>query len=98
MAMREEFNVGYGEPDNGMSEFQEAMMMPYGKERRAKVLESLSKKKFMFLVNCKYRPQMKEDTDLKRLIKQKKVKLCNVGNGGAYSRRCIKQFIRGAYE
>lgn len=95
MAMREEFNCSYGVPDSGHGDFQEAMIMSYGKERRAKILESLSKG-FMFLVNCKHRPQMKRDPDLKRLVKQKKIKLCNVGNGGPYSRKCIKQFIKSA--
>lgn len=90
MALREEYSANYDRAaDEGVIEFQEAMGMSYGKDRRKKILESLEKG-FMFMVNCKHRPQMKDDADLRRLVKQGKVKLCNYVD----SRKCTKQFIK----
>lgn len=54
--------------------------MPYGKERRALILEVL-KEGFSFSVNRKRCLQTKRDPDLKRLLKKDKIKMVNSPDG-----------------
>lgn len=43
---------------------------PYGKERRKRIKEMFdSEEDSRLAVNCKYRPQVKDDPDLKKLLK-----------------------------
>ena len=45
-------------------------MMPYGKERRKFIKDWFNiNPDGYYAVNCKYRPQVKEDPDLKKLIR-----------------------------
>ena len=48
--------------------------MSFGKERRAHILKSFDLTENAALyVNCRHRPQLKNDPDLRKLIKQKKL-------------------------
>lgn len=89
MALREHFTHSVFNPDGKWRELKEVIRMPFGRERRNKLLVFLENG-YMFLVNCKHNIQIKNDPDLKRLIKQNKIRLCNMLD----SRRCSKQFIR----
>ncbi len=45
-------------------------MMPYGKERRKFIIDWFDKHpEGRYTVNCKHRPQVKADPDLRKLIK-----------------------------
>lgn len=54
--------------------------MPYGKERRKLIMHMFNTTEdAAYCVNRKYRPQMKEDTDLRKLVKEGKLKLKRTG-------------------
>ncbi len=74
-------------PTQLLRKYWQLREMSYGKERRALILEVL-KSGFSFAVNRKYCLQTKKDPDLKRLIKQGKIKLVNTG--GTVKTTCIQ--------
>lgn len=63
-------------------------LMPYGKERRKFIKDWFNEHPDgEYYVNCKYRPQVKDDPDLKKLIrigflKQKRIHFSLHKNGG----------------
>lgn len=60
--------------------------MAYGKERRALIMHMFNTiEDAAYCVNTKYRPQMKDDSDLRKLVKQGKLKLMR--SGQPFSRR-----------
>ena len=49
--------------------------LPFGKERRRYIMDAFeSNANSYFAVNCEFRPQLKADPDLRKLIKQGKLK------------------------
>jgi hypothetical protein len=54
--------------------------MAYGKERRATIMHLFdTTEDAAYCVNTKYRPQMKDDPDLRKLVKQGKLKILRGG-------------------
>lgn len=60
--------------------------MPYGKERRAVIMRHFeSTPNAAYVVNRRYRPQLKDDPDLQKLIRTGKLKRIRKGN---WNNRC----------
>lgn len=54
--------------------------LPYGKGRRRLIMHMFNTTEdAAYCVNTKYRPQMKDDTDLRKLVEEGKLKLCRDG-------------------
>ena len=48
--------------------------MPFGKERRAVIMKAFQDTEdAAYAVNCKWRPQLKDDPDLRKLVKTGKL-------------------------
>jgi hypothetical protein len=69
-----------------MTEYLYVPFDQYGKERRKFIRNWFDKHPDgMYAVNCKYRPQLKDDSDLKKLIRVGFLK--TVREGSRFSRR-----------
>lgn len=53
-----------------MFEMYEVLNMNQGKQRRDMIIAMLESGKHVLAVNCKYRPQLYQDNDLRLLIKK----------------------------
>jgi hypothetical protein len=58
-----------------------------GVHRRQMIVALLESGKDVLCVNCKYRPQVNQDSDLKYLIRKKVLKIIRENRGGLRSRR-----------
>lgn len=74
----------------------EIIDLPYGKERRKEILNFLDRSdRIPFYVNCKYRPQIHQDKDLKYLLKKKIIKTIRVPHGCITKRTCVERNLNG---
>ena len=62
--------------------------LDYGKDRRKLIMHMFNTTEdAAYCVNAKYRPQMKDDPDLQKLVKDGKLKLMRSGTNGGSTKR-----------
>lgn len=64
--------------------------MPYGKERRRLILEALDDPETYLAVNRQWCANLKYDVDLKRLLKENKIKRVRIGRFRSRTTRLVK--------